>query len=65
MSDCHASEEQIEAYAMERLTKYELRHLEEHLVLCQACQRRVEVVEALRKGLRELPSVKGGLNSVS
>jgi hypothetical protein len=51
----HLPDEAIEDYAMRRLTDGEVRVVEEHLMLCPGCQQRVEVVEALQRGLRQLP----------
>jgi hypothetical protein len=49
----HLLDEAVEDYVMRRLTDPELQIVEEHLMLCRACQQRVEVVDALQRGLRQ------------
>jgi hypothetical protein len=50
----HLPDEAIEDYAMRRLAEGELPLVEEHLMVCPACQQKVEIVEALLSGLRQL-----------
>ncbi len=48
MSDVnyHATEDHLESYAMGRLPELEVEVLEEHLLLCQGCQLRLDETEA-------------------
>jgi len=43
--DSHASEDVLEAYAMGRLSDQDSTPLEEHLLICLACQNRLEAVD--------------------
>jgi anti-sigma factor ChrR (cupin superfamily) len=58
MNEVHPNEEQLERYAMGRLAEQELAPVEEHLLVCEACQERLEIAEALlpmlRRALREV-----------
>ena len=58
MNEVHPNEEQLERYAMGRLAERELAPIEEHLLVCEACQERLEMAEsllpAMRRALREV-----------
>ncbi len=58
MNEVHPNEEQLERYAMGCLAEPDLAQIEEHLLLCEACQERLEVAEALlpmlQRSLREV-----------
>lgn len=51
----HIGEDRLELYAMDRLSGVELENFEEHLLLCAACQLRLDETEnyvrAMRRGL--------------
>jgi hypothetical protein len=49
----HGTEEQLEQYALGRLAGADLISLEEHLLLCDACQVRLDETGAFAIGMRE------------
>ena len=49
----HASEDQLESYALGRLPQQELAPLEEHLLVCEACQDRLREVDSFIAAFRE------------
>ena len=57
-SDCHFDEEASERYAMGTLSDEEAEHIEEHLLICEACRRRVAesdtYVAAMRRAAAKL-----------
>lgn len=67
----HATEEHLESYAMGRLPAIELEAFEEHLLLCDGCQSRLDETEnyivamksALGKAQQEQATIAGRLRS--
>lgn len=55
--DHHASEEDVERYALGRLTETDLAQFEEHLLICAHCQDRVAHEDAIRQGIRDAASL--------
>lgn len=49
----HQPDDQLELYALERLTEAEQAVIEEHLLICQACRERLDEVEAYAKAMRQ------------
>jgi hypothetical protein len=49
----HGTETQLELYALGRLPDSELLMLEEHLMICEACQERLDGIEDFAVGMRE------------
>jgi anti-sigma factor RsiW len=49
----HQTDEQLELYALARLPEPEAAILEEHLLVCAACQERLDEVEAFALAMRE------------
>jgi hypothetical protein len=54
----HWTEEQLEQYALGRLAGADLISLEEHLLLCDACQVRLDEIGAFAIGMREALSLQ-------
>jgi len=50
--DEHPADETIECYSMGRLLEPELEEFEEHVLVCQNCQTRVEAEDAFTEGMR-------------
>ncbi|MDQ6704958.1 MAG: zf-HC2 domain-containing protein, partial [Acidobacteriota bacterium] len=48
----HVSEDRLELYAMNRLTGVELESLEEHLLICEPCQVRLDQTETYVHAMR-------------
>jgi hypothetical protein len=48
----HQADDQLELYALGRLTEPEQAALEEHLLICEACRQRLEEAEAFAKAMR-------------
>lgn len=48
----HGTEDQLEQYALGRLPDSELPVFEEHLLVCAACQERLEEVDSFTQGMR-------------
>jgi hypothetical protein len=57
-TDSHRTEEQLEQYALGRLAGADLVSLEEHLLLCDACQMRLDQVGDFAIGMREALSLQ-------
>lgn len=59
--NCHATEEHLERYVMGRLPEIDLEVLEDHLLLCQGCQTRLDETEtyvlAMKTALRQAARV--------
>jgi hypothetical protein len=57
-SSLHPDDEVVEAYAMRRLAEPVLSAYEEHLLICEDCQKRLqqmdEYLDAMRRAAREL-----------
>ena len=49
----HESEESLELYALRRLSDSEVEHVENHLLICDACRERLEEVSAFAFSMRE------------
>lgn len=49
----HVSEDRLEAYSLGRLSEDELARLEEHLLVCAACQERLEATDAFVETMRQ------------
>jgi hypothetical protein len=56
-TDSHRTEDQLEQYALGRLAGADLIALEEHLLLCDACQVRLDDIGAFAIGMREALSL--------
>jgi hypothetical protein len=54
----HGTEEQLEQYALGRLAGADLISLEEHLLLCDACQVRLDEIGPFAIGMREALSLQ-------
>ena len=58
----HESEDRLELYALRRLSDSEIEHIENHLLICDACRERLEEVSAfafsMRETLKERPVVE-------
>src|SRR5262245_61394504 len=48
----HSSEESLEMYALGRLRGPELEQLEEHLLICESCQDRLDTTEKYVKAMQ-------------
>jgi hypothetical protein len=48
----HASDERLELYALQRLSGWEVEGIEEHLLICQSCVRRLEEIGAFAHAMR-------------
>jgi hypothetical protein len=57
-TDFHGTEEQFEQYALGRLAGADLISLEEHLLLCDACQVRLDEIGPFAIGMREALSLQ-------
>ena len=57
-SDCHFGEEACERYSMGTLSDEEAEQIEEHLLICEACRRRVAesdtYIAAMRRAAAQL-----------
>jgi hypothetical protein len=49
----HATDDQLEAYVLDRLAPPELTALEEHLLICCACRERLNATESFTAGMKE------------
>jgi len=49
----HGTDDQLELYALGRLSESEVPALEEHLMVCEACQERLDHVESFALGMRQ------------
>lgn len=62
MRTLHESDDQLELYALDRLPDDAVERVEEHLIACTACRKRVEEVGAfaltMRQALRTMPALK-------
>lgn len=61
----HGTEEQLEQYALGRLAGADLISLEEHLLLCDACQVRLDDMGAFAIGMREALSFQPAFTPVA
>lgn len=61
-SDGHVSEEILELYAMDRLGEPKLGEVEEHLLICERCQDRVEEIDGFVKVFRQAARHTGGVD---
>lgn len=52
----HPDDEQLEAYALGRLPSAALDLMEEHLLICQDCQEKVELIDDLKRALSRVVS---------
>ena len=53
MHNRHLSEDDIEKYAMGKMTETEAAPTEEHLLVCQQCRDELELLGLIIAGLRE------------
>jgi len=57
-SGSHPTDEELELYSLNRLEEPDLARLEEHLLVCEACQKRLEDIDefvgAMRVALKEI-----------
>ncbi len=60
MHNLHLTEDDIEKYAMGKMTEEESAPTEEHLLVCQQCRDDLELLGLIIAGLREERS-RGGL----
>ena len=49
----HQGDDQLELYALGRLSEPEQAVIEEHLLICEACRQRLDDVEAYAKAMRQ------------
>ena len=54
----HQTEEQLEFYALGRLTETQVAAVEEHLLVCSVCQDKLDEVEAYALAMREAISAE-------
>lgn len=59
----HQSDEQLECYALGRLPEPWLTEVEEHLLVCAACQERVDDLEAYANAMRQAISTEPATKS--
>ena len=50
----HVSDEQLDQYALKRLTEAEVAALEEHLLICPECQDRLQLTDDFIEALRDV-----------
>ena len=53
MQNLHLTEDDIERYAMGKMTEAESAPAEEHLLVCQQCREELELLGLIIAGLRE------------
>jgi len=51
--DRHPSDDEVERYSMNRLAGPELAEFEEHLLICEACQKRLAEEDRFRQAMRD------------
>lgn len=54
MNKLHESDDQLELYALDRLSETEVIRIEEHLVVCEACRERLEQTAAFAFAMRDV-----------
>ena len=51
-SSSHPDDEMVESYAMNRLPENQLASFEEHLLLCERCRKRLQLIDGFVQGMR-------------